>query len=35
MMTAYYLQVLGNLFAMPAFNEFGYLYEGEYIISAP
>jgi MFS transporter, SP family, general alpha glucoside:H+ symporter len=35
MMTAYDPQVLGNLFAMPAFhNEFGYLYEGEYIISA-
>jgi MFS transporter, SP family, general alpha glucoside:H+ symporter len=36
MMTAYDPQVLGNLFAMPAFQrEFGYLYEGEYIIAAP
>jgi MFS transporter, SP family, general alpha glucoside:H+ symporter len=36
MMTAYDPQVLGNLFAMPAFQrEFGYLYAGEFIIAAP
>jgi MFS transporter, SP family, general alpha glucoside:H+ symporter len=36
MMTAYDPQVLGSLFALPAFqSEFGYLYEGEYITSAP
>lgn len=29
-------QLLGNLYATPAFQkDFGYLYEGEYIISAP
>lgn len=36
MMTAFDPQVLGNLIAMPAFQrDFGYLYEGQYIVSAP
>ncbi|KAF2163828.1 hypothetical protein M409DRAFT_68371 [Zasmidium cellare ATCC 36951] len=35
-MTAFDPQLLGNLYATPAFQrDFGYLYEGEYIISAP
>ena len=34
-MTAFDPQLLGNLYATPAFqNDFGYLYEGSYIISA-
>jgi MFS transporter, SP family, general alpha glucoside:H+ symporter len=36
MMTAFDPQVLGNLFAMPTFQrDFGYKFEGEYIITAP
>jgi MFS transporter, SP family, general alpha glucoside:H+ symporter len=36
MMTSFDPQLLGNLFAMPAFQrDFGYLYQGQYIISAP
>ena len=36
LMTAFDPQVMGNLFAMPAFqNDFGYLFDGQYIISAP
>lgn len=36
LMTAFDPQVMGNLFAMPAFQrEFGYSYQGQYIISAP
>lgn len=35
-MTAFDPQLLGNLYATPAFQrDFGYLFEGEYIISAP
>lgn len=35
-MTAFDPQLLGNLYATPAFQrDFGYLYEGSYIISAP
>ena len=35
-MTAFDPQLLGNLYATPAFQEdFGYLFEGSYIISAP
>lgn len=35
-MTAFDPQLIGNLFATPAFQrDFGYLYEGNYIISAP
>ena len=35
-MTAFDPQLLGNLYATPAFQrEFGYLYQGSYIISAP
>jgi MFS transporter, SP family, general alpha glucoside:H+ symporter len=35
-MTAFDPQLLGNLYATPAFQrDFGYLYEGEYIVSAP
>ncbi|KAK5120671.1 hypothetical protein LTR85_006029 [Meristemomyces frigidus] len=35
-MTAFDPQLLGNLYATPAFQrEFGYLYEGSYIVSAP
>lgn len=35
-MTAFDPQLIGNLYAVPAFQrDFGYLYEGEYIISAP
>jgi MFS transporter, SP family, general alpha glucoside:H+ symporter len=35
-MTAFDPQLLGNLYAMPAFQkEFGYEYEGKFIISAP
>jgi MFS transporter, SP family, general alpha glucoside:H+ symporter len=35
-MTAFDPQLLGNLYATPAFQkEFGYLYNGNYIISAP
>jgi SP family general alpha glucoside:H+ symporter-like MFS transporter len=35
-MLAFDPQLLGNLYATPAFQkDFGYLYEGEYIISAP
>lgn len=36
MMTAFDPQVMGNLFAMPAFQrDFGYLFKEEYIVSAP
>ena len=36
LMTAFDPQVMGNLFAMPAFQrDFGYSFEGEYIVSAP
>ena|ERR1700722_4567476 len=36
MMTSFDPQLLGNLFAMPAFQrDFGYLYKGQYIVSAP
>ncbi|PPJ51426.1 hypothetical protein CBER1_09338 [Cercospora berteroae] len=36
LMTAFDPQLLGNLYATPAFQrDFGYLYEGSYIISAP
>lgn len=36
LMTAFDPQVMGNLFAIPAFqNDFGYLFDGQYIISAP
>ena len=35
-MTAFDPQLLGNLYATPAFQkDFGYLYDGSYIISAP
>ncbi|KAF2433825.1 sugar transporter [Tothia fuscella] len=35
-MTAFDPQLLGNLYATPAFQrDFGYLYKGDYIISAP
>jgi SP family general alpha glucoside:H+ symporter-like MFS transporter len=35
-MTAFDPQLLGSLFATPAFQkDFGYLYEGSYIVSAP
>lgn len=35
-MTAFDPQLLGNLYATPAFQkDFGYLYNGNYIISAP
>jgi SP family general alpha glucoside:H+ symporter-like MFS transporter len=35
-MTAFDPQLLGNLYATPAFQrDFGYLFEGSYIISAP
>ena len=35
-MTAFDPQLLGNLYATPAFQrDFGYLYQGSYIISAP
>lgn len=35
-MTAFDPQLLGNLYATPAFQrDFGYLYEGSYIVSAP
>jgi hypothetical protein len=35
-MTAFDPQLLGNLYATPAFQkDFGYLYNGSYIISAP
>lgn len=35
-MTAFDPQLLGSLYATPSFQkDFGYLYEGEYIISAP
>ena len=35
-MTAFDPQLLGNLYATPAFQrDFGYLYKGSYIISAP
>lgn len=35
-MTAFDPQLLGSLYATPAFQkDFGYLFEGEYIISAP
>ena len=35
-MCAFDPQLLGNLFAMPAFQrDFGYLYQGSYIIAAP
>lgn len=35
-MTAFDPQLLGNLYATPAFQkEFGYLFNGSYIISAP
>ncbi|SMR44099.1 unnamed protein product [Zymoseptoria tritici ST99CH_3D1] len=35
-MTAFDPQLMGNLYATPAFQrDFGYLYNGEYIISAP
>ena len=35
-MTAFDPQLLGNLYATPAFQkDFGYLFEGEYIVSAP
>jgi SP family general alpha glucoside:H+ symporter-like MFS transporter len=35
-MTAFDPQLLGNLYATPAFqSDFGYLYQGSYIISAP
>ena len=36
LMTAFDPQLLGTLYATPAFQkDFGYLFEGEYIISAP
>jgi SP family general alpha glucoside:H+ symporter-like MFS transporter len=35
-MTAFDPQLLGNLYATPAFQrDFGYMYNGQYIISAP
>ena len=35
-MCAFDPQLLGSLFAMPAFQrDFGYLYQGSYTISAP
>jgi SP family general alpha glucoside:H+ symporter-like MFS transporter len=35
-MTAFDPQLLGNLYATPAFQKkFGYLYKGNYIVSAP
>jgi len=35
-MTAFDPQLLGSLYATPAFQrDFGYLFEGEYIVSAP
>jgi SP family general alpha glucoside:H+ symporter-like MFS transporter len=35
-MTAFDPQLLGNLYATPAFQrDFGYMYQGSYIISAP
>jgi MFS transporter, SP family, general alpha glucoside:H+ symporter len=35
-MTAFDPQLLGNLYATPAFQrDFGYMYKGSYIISAP
>lgn len=35
-MTAFDPQLLGNLYATPAFQrDFGYLYDGSYIVSAP
>ncbi|KAH9836017.1 general alpha-glucoside permease-like [Teratosphaeria destructans] len=35
-MTAFDPQLLGNLYATPAFQrDFGYLYQGDYIVSAP
>ena len=35
-MTAFDPQLLGNLYATPAFQkDFGYLYNGSYIVSAP